>query len=91
MFTNIKSVVGDYIAGSETVESIQSVPSPRKVGKMKNTRTKEELEGDYNIQQLHISTVESQSKESKMCYLEPRKKNPRRSSLAIAEEKYFTV
>jgi len=30
-FFNIKSVVGDYIAGTETVESIQSQPSPRKV------------------------------------------------------------
>jgi hypothetical protein len=48
-FFNIKSRVGDYIAGTETVESVQSQSSPRRVAKMKHTRTKEELEGDYNI------------------------------------------
>ena len=47
-FTNIKSRVGDYIAGIETVETIQE-PSPRKIATAKFTRTKEELEGDYNI------------------------------------------
>ena len=49
VFTNIKSKVGDYIAGFETHESIHTQPSPRKVGQMKSARTKEELEGDLTI------------------------------------------
>ena len=55
---------------------------------MKSARTKEELEGDLTIQQLHISTVENTSKET---HFEPRKKHPRRTEFAIAQDKYYTI